>query len=179
MGRGQKGQPFRRSAAFTEPVMPQETQGKPFQTFTRVQFIDHYCWIVAYPPSAASLGSNDVLCQWKFIVFSSRDNKLLQCYDSLFLWAHLMLSGALRFRNTHLHKCWIAQKNAEDVTIKGRRVFRKVPVAGLRSRKNTYQDGSRTKLCTADQRRQECRIGKAKRIGKQSEQTADFCQTLT
>lgn len=43
MGRGQKGQPFRRSPAFTEPVMLQETQGESFETFTQVQFIDHYC----------------------------------------------------------------------------------------------------------------------------------------
>lgn len=93
-----------------------------FETFTPVQFIDHYYWIVGYPPSAASLGCNDVLCQWKFIVFSSRDNKLLLCCQGLFLGAHLTLFSALCFQNTHLYRCWIAQKNAEDVTIRWRRV---------------------------------------------------------
>lgn len=39
--------------------------------------------------------------------------------------------------------------------------FRNIPAAGLRSRKNTYQDGSSTKLCTADQHRQECRLRKS------------------
>lgn len=43
LGHGQKGQPIRSSAAFTEPVMLQETQGESFETFTLAQFIDHFC----------------------------------------------------------------------------------------------------------------------------------------
>lgn len=39
--------------------------------------------------------------------------------------------------------------------------FGKFPVAGLRSGKNADQDGSSTKLCTADQHRQECRLRKS------------------
>lgn len=94
---------------------------KSFEKLTLICFIDHFCWIVGYPPSAASLGCNGVLCQWRFIV-SSRGNKLLHCYDSLFWWAHLTLLGTLQFQCTHLHKCWIAQKNAEDVAIRWRGV---------------------------------------------------------
>lgn len=33
-GHGQKGQPFRRNAAFTGPVMLQETRGDSFETHT-------------------------------------------------------------------------------------------------------------------------------------------------
>lgn len=86
-----------------------------------VRFIDHFCWIVGYPPSAASLGYNGVLCQWRFIV-SCRGNKLQHCYDSLFWWAHLTLLGTLQFQCTHLRKCRIPQKNAEDVAIRWRAV---------------------------------------------------------
>lgn len=120
-GHGQKGQPFRQNAAFTGPVMLQETRGDSFETLTLVRCIDHFCWIVGYPPSAASLGCNDVLCQWRFID-SSKGNKLLHCYDRLFWWAHLTLLGILQFQCTHLHKCRIAQKNAEDDTIRWRGV---------------------------------------------------------
>lgn len=119
---------------------------------------NYWSWLLksGYPPFAASLGCNDVVCWWKFIGFGSRDNRLLQCYDSLFLWARLTLFSTLWFQNTHLNKCWIAQKNAKDLTVR----WRRVPGAGLRSRKNTYQDGSSATLCTADQHRQKCRFRK-------------------